>query len=93
MIIMILWLAYILTANVETNNCTHMSKRLEGIMETIGIPVTIEVGARYDGSRHMWISLWNKIDIDSVCLLPFLNSEYNLKHKEYESYDEYEKTR
>ncbi len=81
------------TYDRETNNCTHMSRQLEGLIENIGIPVTLKTGARDGGNRHMWISLWNTIELDSKNLLPFQNSRYNIDCVDYVSFDEYEKTR
>ena len=45
------------TYDLEENNCTHMSHRLERIIERIGIPVSLRTGGAVDGSRHMWIKL------------------------------------
>ena len=88
---MIIAYGHTLTYNKGTNNCTHMSSQLEGMFETIGIPVTIKTGSRESGNRHMWISICNIIDVDSVILLPFQNSQYNIKQVDYVSFDEYEK--
>ena len=80
-----------LTYDLEDNNCTHMSQQLERIIENIGIPVTLRTGGHADGSRHMWIKLWGCLELDSVNLLPVINTEYNQHMVEYESFDEYEK--
>ena len=74
-----------LTYDLETNNCTHMSQRLEDMLESFGIPVTLVTGTKSSGDRHMWISLWDCIEFDSVNLLPFQNAQFNLQHIEYRS--------
>lgn len=68
-----------------------MSNRLEGMFESVGVPVTLKVGSNNNNDRHMWISIWDTIELDSVNLLPFQNSQYNQNMIEYESFDEYEK--
>jgi len=79
-----------LTYNFETNKCTHMSSQLEGMFESVGIPVTLKVGSRNNNSSHMWISLWNVIDIDSKSLFPFSNGDCNINRVDYVSYGDYE---
>ena len=78
------------TYDLEDNNCTHMSQQLERVIERVGIPVTLRTGGASDGSRHMWIKLWGCLELDSVNLLPVINTEYNQHMVEYESFDEYE---
>lgn len=77
------------TYDRETNNCRHMSSRLEGMFEKLFIPVTIKVGFIKGGAGHMWISLWNIIDINSVNLKIYQNNPYNHNVVEYNSYEEY----
>ena len=79
-----------ITFDLEDNNCTHMSRRLERIIERVGIPVTLRTGGASDGSRHMWIKLWGWLELDSVNLLPVVNTENNQHMVEYESFDKYE---
>ena len=78
------------TYDLEENNCTHMSNRLERIIERVGIPVTLRTGGASDGSRHMWIKLWGCLELDSVSLMPVINTNYNQHMVEYESFDKYE---
>ena len=79
-----------LTYDVETNNCRHMSRQLEDVIESAGVPVTIKTGGREDGVRHMWIEVgW--FEFDSITLFPVVGSEYNQERYEYVSFDEYEK--
>lgn len=78
------------TFDLEDNNCTHMSHRLERIIERVGIPVTLRTGGASDGSRHMWIKLWDCLELDSVSLMPVIDTEYNQYVVEYESFDKYE---
>lgn len=81
-----------LTYDVENNNCTHMSSQLEGMFESFGIPVTLMSGGACDGSRHMWIRI-GLLELDSVNLMPVVNSRYNENMREYECFGDYEKTR
>jgi len=87
----IISLGHKLTYDLETNNCVHMSSQLEGMIEKIGIPVTLKTGGDADGSRHMWIKLGGIIEVDSVTLMPIINTKYDQHMVEYQSYDEYEK--
>ena len=80
------------TYDIEDNNCTHMSSQLEGMFEKIGLPVILKTGSREDGVRHMWIRI-GLAEIDSVSLLPVINTGYNINVVEYESFDEYEKAK
>lgn len=68
-----------------------MSSQLEGMIERVGIPVTIRTGGADDGCRHMWIKLGGILELDSTSLLPVINTRYNQHMVEYESFDEYEK--
>ena len=78
------------TYDRKINNCRHMSSQLEGMFEKLFIPVTIKVGSIKGGASHMWISLCNIIDIDSVTLRIYQNNPYNHNVKIYESFDDYE---
>ena len=79
-----------ITFDLEDNNCQHMSHRLERIIERVGIPVSLRTGGASDGSRHMWIKLWGWLELDSINLLPVVNTENNQHMVEYESFDKYE---
>jgi len=79
------------TYDRKTNNCTHMSKQLEDIIETIGIPVTLMRG--HNGTKgHMWIKI-GIVELDSVTLFPVFNSKYNQQIHEYKDFDDYEKNK
>ena len=65
-----------------------MSSQLEGMFESLGMPVVLKTGG--DGQdRHMWIRI-GCLEVDSVSLFPVVNTRYNYNQIEYESFDIYE---
>lgn len=77
------------TYDIDTNKCTHMSSQLEGMFESWGISTKLVTGS--DGySRHMWIRLFDFYELDSVSLLPVVDTDFNQDMRVYNSFDEYE---
>jgi len=87
----IIAIGHAMTYDIDNNNCTHMSRQLEGMFEKIGIPVSLKSGSNGDG-RHMWIKI-GILELDSVSLLPYILNDHKIDVVEYKSFDEYEKTR
>ena len=81
----------VLTYDYETNNCTHQSSRLEGFFESFGIPVTLKIGHHNKTDGHMWIRLFDFIDIDSGTLLPYYFHSNTLTQQSFDNYGEYER--
>jgi len=90
-IILVFYLSLILvhgsTYNDSFNNCTHMSQRIEQMLETIGIDTKIMHGDNNNGEyKHLWIKIGG-VSFDSITLLPFYN---DFKYNEITEYNSYE---
>jgi len=81
--------------NVHSYCCKHMGRDLEDTLESIFIPVKIEIGKTKGNHeinfRHLWISI-NGYHIDSVSLTPaYYNVErYSEERYTFDDYSDYE---
>lgn len=74
----------------DTHCCRHMSQNIEEKLEAYGFDVKIILGDPLKGSAgHMWVNV-NGIDIDSVCLLPFISQFlFPANRTVFDSYQDY----